>query len=149
MLKPRSIILRCRRFKVKSCVQNIFFTLEKIFSYVRKILFLYKIFFFFTFQIFFLEREKIFLDVRFFLLNVLKILFPHRHARMQHVWQKKDVWGVKKRLSHDFLRHRTIFFRRRTHSFRRRTDVFDVERRFFLHFLFCHNAGFCHNNVTV
>lgn len=70
--------------------------------------------------------------------------------------KKKDVRGVKNRLSHDFLRRRTIFFRRKTHffcrkthSFRRRTDVSGVERKFSPHFLFCHNAGFCHNNVSV
>ena len=109
---------------------------------MRKFFISYKIFFYLTFQN--------------FLSHVQKILFSRRHVRMLPVWQKTDVWGVKKWLSHDFIRRKTHFFHRKTHFFHRKThffrrtpDVFCVEWRFSPHFLFCHNAGFCPRNVSV
>lgn len=125
-------ILRPKYFFARS--EKYFLIREKIFSHMR--------FFFRSVPKYFLERANFFLDVR-------KIFSPHRYVRVLPVWQKKDVRGVKKRLSHDFFLRRTIFFRRRTRFFRRTPDVFDVERRFSPHFLFCHNAGFCLREVPV
>lgn len=148
-MEPYSIILRGRRFKAKSCVQNTFSHVPKnIFLYAKKY-FLIREKFFSHMRFFFRSVPKYFLERANFFLDVRKIFFPHRYVRMLPVWQKKDVRGVKKRLPHTFFRCKTIFFRRRTRFFRRTPDVFDVERRFSPHFLFCHNAGFCHNNVPV